>query len=193
MIGHEMDDDHLRRALNPTGRSRPGEEVQMIKVGDREMLPDRAKAEAFRGSDWFFWVAGLSAVNGLLLWFAADRMLLVGLGASLFLHHFGRGVSDGVGSTTLIPAITIALEVLIIGFFILCGFLARRAWLSAIFIGVAAYALDAALLAYLQVWLAVALHAVVLFFILRSLPFHFALARAKKAAVSTSAPSPSAA
>ncbi len=181
MIGHEMDDDHLRRAANPTGRPQPGEDIQMIKVGDREMLPGRVKAEAFRGSDWLFWIAGLSAINGILLWFAADRMLLVGLGSSLFFRAFGNEIGRQLGSATLVPAFTIALEALIIGFFVLCGFLARRGWISAIFAGMVAYALDAVLLAYLNVWLAVALHVVVLFFIGRSLPLHFALARARSA------------
>ncbi len=180
-MGHEMDDEHLRRAANPTGRPRPGEDVQMIKVGDREMLPTRVKAEAFRGSDWLFWIAGLSAINGLLLWFAADRMLLIGLGSSLFCHSFGNLMGHELGSTTLIPALTITLEAVLIGFFLVCGLLARRGWLAAIFAGMAAYALDAALLAYLEIWLAVAVHVVVLYFIGRSLPMHFALARERRA------------
>jgi hypothetical protein len=153
----------------------------MIKVGGREMLLTRAKAEAFRGSNWFFWIAGLSAVNAVILWFSANVMLLVGLGFLLFCHGFGTALGAQLGSTTLVPALTILMEALLVGFFALCGYLARRSWLSAIIVGSVAYALDAALLAYLGVWMAVALHALVLFFILRTFPIHAALARDKKA------------
>jgi hypothetical protein len=180
MIGHEMDDDHLRRAANPTGRPRPGEDVEMIKVGQREMLPATIKAQAFRGSDWFFWIAALSTLNSVLTWFGTGRMMLMGLGTPLLVHGFGSGLAQRFGSTTVIPVLTITLEVLIIAFFVVCGFLARRSWLGAIYAGVAVYLLDAALLAYFSIWLSVAFHGLVLYFILRTLPLHRALAKAQR-------------
>jgi hypothetical protein len=182
-----MDDDHLRRAANPTGRPQPGEDPEIIKVGTREMLPAAVKAQAFRGSDWFFWVAALSAVNFVLTWFGTGRMMLMGLGTPLLVHAFGSGLAQQFGSTTVIPALTITLEVLVIGIFVACGFLARRSSLGAIYAGVAVYLLDAAVLAYFSVWLSVAFHGVVLYFILRALSFHRALAKAHREKIAASA------
>src|SRR5471032_2246615 len=113
LLGHEMDDDHLRRAANPTGKVQPGGDDRMIKVGGREVLLTRAKADAFRGSNWFFWIAGLSAVNAVILWFSANVMLLVGLGFLLFCHGFGTALGAQLGSTTLVPALTILMEALL--------------------------------------------------------------------------------
>ncbi len=88
------------------------------------------------GANWFFWIAGLSLVNTLLAALKADRRFILGLGITQIVDEIAK-LSGGVG------VITIAINVLIAGLFILFGLQARKQKKWAFVVGMILYSLDA--------------------------------------------------
>ncbi len=88
------------------------------------------------GANWFFWIAGLSLVNTVLAALNADRRFILGLGITQIVDEIAK-LSGGVGM------ITIAVNVLIAGLFILFGVQARKQKKWAFMVGMILYSLDA--------------------------------------------------
>lgn len=117
-------------------RLNPASRPSAVRPGD-PMLARRAQS----GAKWFFLIAVLSVVNFFAS--AGNTVFVVGLAVGI--------VFPGVG--TVVAA----------GAFALLGFFAWKGHSWAFIAGMILYAGDAALFAFLGVWLAVAFHAYVLF------------------------------
>ncbi len=111
------------------------------------------------GAKWFYWVAGLSLANTLLLFSGGRLHFLLGLGATQFVDDLGR--KSGAGSHALL------LDVLISGVFALIGVFASRCSQFTFGLGMLLYAADGALLVLLHDWFSLAFHALVLCFMYR--------------------------
>ena len=112
-----------------------------------------AARQAQMGGDWFFWIAGLSLVNSVMLYI-----------------HSPIGVFFGLGTTELIdfsaPSVVVALglDIVAAGFFALYGIFARRGARWAFLVGMVFYLLDALIiLLFTHQYLEVAAHAYALF------------------------------
>ena len=66
-------------------------------------------------------------------------------------------------------AIALGLDLLAAGIFVLLGFFSNKAHRWAFIVGILLFALDTLLLVVAQAWLDVALHVLVLFFLIRGL------------------------
>jgi hypothetical protein len=115
---------------------------------------------------WFWWIAGLSLANMVLLRTGTHTQLVVGLGATL-LADAAFGVNNPIG---------LGIAALVMGFFVLIGWQAQRGLLWAFYVGIGAYALDGLLYANYQDWMPVAFHGLILYFISRGV---LALRRAR--------------
>ena len=104
------------------------------------------------GGDWFFWVAGLSVVNAVLLLIHAPFGFFFSLGVSGYAAHMGGGLPAYLTVTVVASAI-IAL----------CGLFARRGARWAFLVGMGLYALDALVCLSMKEYLEVAAHAYALF------------------------------
>ncbi|HSH87492.1 MAG TPA: hypothetical protein VK958_09620 [Methylophilus sp.] len=102
---------------------------------------------------WFWWIAGLSIVNTVLIHSGSDTSFIVGLGFTL--------VADAVFRE--IMAIALILDVMAIGVFIALGFFAQKGHLWAFITGGILYLFDGLIYVYFQDWLPVAFHAYVLY------------------------------
>ena len=91
-----------------------------------------AQKQTQQGGDWFFWVAGLSVVNAVLLPAHAPFGFFFSLGAAGFAARAGGGLP------TYLAVVVVASAV--IG---LCGLFARRGARWAFLVGMGLYALDA--------------------------------------------------
>jgi len=106
---------------------------------------------------WFWWIAGLSLVNTVLIHGGSDTSFVLGLGFTV--------VADVAFST--LKLVAFALDALAIGFFVFMGWLALRGHFWAFLVGAAAYALDALIYLLAGDMLPLAFHGFALFFIVR--------------------------
>ncbi|MBV9344379.1 MAG: hypothetical protein JO341_09740 [Gammaproteobacteria bacterium] len=121
---------------------------------------------------WFWWIAGLSLVNLVLLHSGSNTNFVVGLAMTMLASGLFAGN----------PPVALALAALTIGFYLLVGFYAERQRLWAFYLGLALYLLDGLLYLYFQDWMPVAFHAFVAYCICRGILRMRALARDAAAA-----------
>lgn len=107
------------------------------------------------GARWFWWIAGLSLVNAVLMQSGAEMNFVVGLGITAAADVLFAGAQ----------ASAFVVDAIAIGFFVLIGWQATRGKLWAFFFGIGVYALDALIYVAFQNWMAVGFHALALYFI----------------------------
>jgi hypothetical protein len=117
-----------------------------------------------RGANWFYWVAGLSLVNSLLVHLGGNIRFVVGLGVSSAADSIAAiGAKDHPAQAAIFRAIAIGFAVLASAIVVLFGWLANRRYIAFFAIGMVLYLLDGLLLLLFRQWLSVGFHAFVLF------------------------------
>lgn len=106
---------------------------------------------------WFYWVAGLSLVNTLIIFFGGGVSFIVGLGITQLIDGFVFEASDAV------KYIALFINILISGMFALFGYFAIKKEMWAFIIGMILYLLDGFIFLLVNDWLSIAFHAFVLF------------------------------
>ncbi len=116
-----------------------------------------SEPEVMRGANWFWWIAGLSVVNTVMIHSGSDRTFVIGLGFTL--------MADAIFKDYLL--IALAIDVIALGIVAGFGFFARKGHLWAFAIGIVLYGLDALIYVFLQDWMSVAFHGLALFYMVR--------------------------
>jgi len=113
-----------------------------------------AEPEVISGANWFWWIAGLSVVNSVMIHTGSDRTFVIGLGFTL--------LADTIFKDHLLIALVIDVIALavIVGF----GFLSRKGHLWAFVLGIVLYTLDAGIYVLGQDWMSVGFHCLALFY-----------------------------
>ncbi|HLP01033.1 MAG TPA: hypothetical protein VK163_03330 [Opitutaceae bacterium] len=106
---------------------------------------------------WFWWIAGLSLVNTVLVHGGSNTSFMIGLGVTL--------VADVAFAS--IKVVAFVVDAAAIGFFVLTGWLALRGHFWAFIVGAVAYLLDAGIYLLARDMMPLAFHAFALFFIVR--------------------------
>lgn len=104
---------------------------------------------------WFWWIAGLSLVNTVLVQTGNNLNFVVGLGITAAASVLFAG--DKV--------IGVIADVIAIGFFVLMGWQAQRGRLWAFYVGIGVYTLDALIYVAFQDWMPAVFHALIIYFI----------------------------
>ena len=122
-----------------------------------------AAARAGAGAKWFYWIAGLSILNSLVVIFGGQFHFVIGLGIT--------GVVDAVArqAGSAGPVLDIVINGFVAGVFCLFGYFAGKLQKWAFVAGMALYALDGLLLFTVKDILGVGFHAYALFAIYRGL------------------------
>jgi hypothetical protein len=113
------------------------------------------------GANWFYWIAGLSAVNTALDLFGANIRFILGLGITQVVDAIARESGNPGG---VVPLVANAIA---IGVFVLFGIKANQKLTWAFVVGMLLYALDGALLFLFEDWKGIAFHALALFFLFK--------------------------
>ena len=116
------------------------------------------------GANWFYWVAGLSLVNSVILLTGGGTFFVVGLGVTLLADSIAAGVAEEapeLAQTAKIIAFCFDLFVaaVVAGF----GWLSGKRYLAVFAIGMVLYLLDGLLFVLIQDWMSVGFHAFALF------------------------------
>jgi hypothetical protein len=117
------------------------------------------------GANWFFWIAGMSLVNSVVGMFGGQWGFLIGLGITQVIDAALTTPEGDVGTRLLGPLLTAAVA----GVFIACGHFAREGKRTAFITGMVLYVLDSLIFVLVRDFLAVALHAVALFFLMKGM------------------------
>lgn len=132
------------------------------------------------GAHWFFWIAGLSLINSVILQFNGNWSFLAGLGITQLIDGLGAQVSNSVGSSGTVVAMV--LNVTVFGAFVVLGMQARKRQNWAFIVGMALYALDGLLFLLVQGWLSMAFHIFALYCIFKGMSANNRLTEMEKAA-----------
>lgn len=99
-----------------------------------------------RGANWFFWIVGLSLVNAVLISFGSDRVLAIGLNATMIMDY---GIKDEISKSAAHAAglhvVQGVFDLVVLGFYAFCGLMAMRGKSWAFYLGMTAFALDTVL------------------------------------------------
>jgi hypothetical protein len=142
---------------------------------NREAIAQADKA-IIGGATWFWWIAGLSLVNTVMVHSGGDISFVVGLGFTLII--------DSLLQNHL--PVALAIDALAIGIIFTLGLYARRGYRRAFITGIVLYTCDALIYLAAGDMLSLGFHAFALFFMIGgAMKLHAAL---KSAAVPPPAP-----
>ena len=139
-------------------------------------LAAQSEPEIKHGAGWFWWIAGLSVVNTVMIHSDGDRNFAIGLGFTLLADVIFKGYK----------LIAFGIDAVALGTFAGLGLYARKGYLWAFVTGIVLYSLDALIYLALQDWLSCAFHGFALFYMIRG-------ARKLRAALQAAAEAPPAA
>jgi len=125
-----------------------------IKGGLMQVTEDPIVKSAAR---WFWWIAGLSLVNAVLLQAGSNVNFVLGLAMTTL---------AGVMFSAQLP-IALALIAITIGFYFLMGLQAQRGKPWAFYLGLAVYVVDALIYLRFEDWMSVGFHAFAIFCIFK--------------------------
>lgn len=125
------------------------------KVEEKLRIEGRARS----GASWFYWLAGLSMVNAIIVATGSDWNFIFGLGITQMFSAVGKDAGSGGNVVALIVAAIVA------GIFVFLGVFAHRRAKWAFITGMGLYTVDGLLCMLAGVWLMVAVHGLVLYWI----------------------------
>jgi hypothetical protein len=100
-------------------------------VTETEMEVHTLLAKMNSGANWFFWIAGMSVVNSLVLLFEGEWSFIVGLGLTQLFDGVALAVVENSdGSMAAAKIVALCLDVAVAFVFVLFGVFARKqgAW-----------------------------------------------------------------
>ena len=127
-----------------------------------------AMAAVKRGAHWFYWIAGLSIVNTIAALSGGNFHFVLGLGVT--------EVTDALRAPQA-RMFGFFIDLLVLGFFLMCGYFGAKAQKWAFVMGMTFYFLDAGITLLAQDWLSFAFHIYALICIWRGFS-HIAKTRA---------------
>jgi hypothetical protein len=127
-----------------------------------------AMAAVKRGANWFYWIAALSIVNTIAALSGGNFHFVLGLGIT--------EVTDALRAPQA-RVFGFFIDVLVLGFFVMCGYFGAKAQKWAFVMGMAFYLLDSGITLLAQDWLSFAFHVYALICIWRGFS-HVAKTRA---------------
>ena len=137
---------------------------------DRAIIA-KSEPEIQRGANWFWWIAGLSIVNTVMIHSGSDRNFVIGLGFTL--------IADTMFREYML--IAFAIDAVALAIIAGLGFFSRKGYLWAFITGIVLYSLDALIYLAFQDWMSVAFHGLALFYMIRGAKkLHAALKAARE-------------
>ncbi|AGK96980.1 hypothetical protein [Clostridium pasteurianum] len=141
-----------------------------IKINEEtETIEDKVKRELVtsrnikNGASWFYWIAGLSIINTIVVFFDGNLNFVVGLGLIQLVDNYAYIFSNYFGMTAIICGIVINL--IIAGIFIYFGIMANKCKKWSFIIGMILYGLDAIIFIIFQDFFGIIFHLFALIFI----------------------------
>lgn len=133
--------------------------------GARAMLMKAHK----EGAAWFYWIAGLSLINSVVILMGSQWSFLIGLGVTQVIDGVALGLVMQIGeqSATVVKGIAFAMDVFVACTFVLWGFLAGRLHRWAYVVGMILYAMDGLIFLLVRDYLSLGFHVFALVYLFK--------------------------
>ena len=139
-----------------TGGAEPAAAEDNVRAA---MLRQRIESSA----NWFYWIAGLSAVNMFISAVGSNWSFVIGIGATQFLSGVIRVAAADANPSTVTIGILWLLNLGLAGFFAACGWFARRPSTVAFVGGMVLFGLDTIIFLMIGDWIGVIFHGIALY------------------------------
>jgi len=138
-----------------------------VKVEERLRLERQFK----EGANWFFWIAGLSLVNSVILKIGGGWNFLIGLGITQLVDGFTSAAATYFRpeASTMIQVLAMIIDVGVAGVFALLGFFARKGHRWGFIVGMTLYALDGLIFLIVPDFVSIGFHIFALFWMFAGL------------------------
>ena len=105
-------------------------------------IAEKLKLESSRrsGADWFFWIAGLSLINSIILLSGKQLNFVIGLGITQVFDAIAAELAKEVGS--FVKVIAFFFDIVAASVFVVFGILARKRYAWAFVVGMIIYGID---------------------------------------------------
>jgi hypothetical protein len=134
-----------------------------MDIFDDDSARHVTRTSVLHGADWFFWIAILSLINSLIVFYYQTTNTPLALGITRWLD----GTSSGFNaSMTMSGLVTNILAALVLAIF---GLMARRGSDLAFVVGIFLYVIDSFLVIGLRDLFGFSIHLVALFFLVKGL------------------------
>ena len=127
--------------------------------------PARQKSS---GANWFFWIAALSVINSLIVFFNGSISFVIGLGATQWIDGRAQQISRADGNNNPI-FLALFFDLLIAAMFVSFGYLAKRGSDVAFLVGIFLYTVDAMFVIGARDFFGFGFHMIALFFLFKGL------------------------
>jgi hypothetical protein len=104
------------------------------------------------GASWFYWIAGASVVNTIIVLFDSDWFFMAGLAFPVIVTAVAQEIGE------LVPVISLIVASMCAGAFIVFGVFAGKKQTWAFIVGIILYVLDGILFIIFEDWLSAAFH-----------------------------------
>lgn len=162
-FGRASEDDTLRMRRGQDWEREKGMS-ELVDASDRVELTKNAVAEELKneaalksGAGWFYWIAGFSLVNSVVLFCGGDISFVVGLGITMLADVVGGELG---GMAVILAAV---FNVIVAGVFVVFGLYGRKGRRWAFLVGMILYGLDGLLLLAAGDYFAAGFHGFALF------------------------------
>ncbi len=158
--------DPLPDRVNPAWNPAAGQPVEAVSA-QQEAVQAQRRALLQRGrsgANWFFWIAGLSLVNSVVLLSGNDTHFVIGLGITLMADVIAKvAAENNPNVATLLTAAAFGFDLVVALVMVLFGWLAQKRYQAMFALGMFLYLLDGLLYVWFQDWMSVGFHAFALF------------------------------
>ncbi|MFH0925582.1 MAG: hypothetical protein V1872_08140 [bacterium] len=128
------------------------EEQEKILIEGRVKIENQVKA----GTSWFFWIAGLSLVNSIILLSGGNWNFVIGLGVTQIIDTLGIQLAEKIG--IIGNVIAFIFDIGAAGIFILFGIFSKKKYSWAFIVGMGLYAFDGLLFLLAKDLLSIGFH-----------------------------------
>lgn len=137
---------------------------KMSLLQSKLSLESRIKSSA----NWFYWIAGLSLINTIILFTGGRLNFIFGLGITQIIDSLAYYIAGEFGN--VITYVAVAIDVFIACIFILIGKFAGKKKKWVFIVGIVLFALDGALFLLWSDYLSIAFHAYAIYSIYLGIP-----------------------
>lgn len=134
-----------------------------MDIFDDDSARHVTRTSVLHGADWFFWLAILSVINSLIVYFYNTPNTPIALGITQWVDGTSSGFNSSLTTSSLITNILIA------GALAMFGLIARRGSDIAFVVGIFLYLIDAFLTIGVKDFFGFGVHLIALFFLVKGL------------------------
>ena len=134
-----------------------------MDIFDDDSARHVTRTSVLHGADWFFWIAILSLINSLIVFYYQTPNSPLALGITRWLDGTTSGFNASMTTGGLLTNLLVALVLAVF------GLLSRRGNDIAFVVGIFLYVIDAMLVIGLQDFFGFGVHLIALFFLVKGL------------------------